>query len=115
LGTNREKNEKYEKVSSSLRIEIDFEPTIELLPPSNETKTGDVNKGLKIISTSLKGKTLTVVVEGLSGEQYSLGMTNVEKLASAEGCQVKDLSLLIDVPPGKAGEFIQRGIRIGMK
>ncbi|HEY6951721.1 MAG TPA: GH116 family glycosyl hydrolase, partial [Bacteroidota bacterium] len=38
-------------LGSSLRIEIDFEPTVELLPPSNETRTGDGNKGLKIIST----------------------------------------------------------------
>lgn len=102
-------------LDSSLRIEIDYEPTVELLPPSNETKTGDGNKGLKVISTSLKDKTLTIVVEGLSGEQYSLGMTNIEKLASAEGCRVIGLSLLIDIPAGKVGEFAKKVLALKLR
>ncbi|MFQ5772727.1 MAG: hypothetical protein ACE5HX_19485, partial [bacterium] len=31
-------------------VEVAFDPTVELLPPYIETKTGDSNKGLKIIS-----------------------------------------------------------------
>ena len=98
------------KLVTPLKIEIDFEPTVELLPPSNLSKTGDSNKGLKIISTSLKDKTLTVVVEGLSGERYELGMVHRDKLASAKGCEITGTSLIIDFPSGKVGEFVRREI-----
>jgi hypothetical protein len=103
------------KLGSSLKIEIDFEPTVEFLPPSNETKTGDSNKGLKIISTSLRGTTLNVVVEGLSGEQYKLGMVHADKLASVEGCNISGSSLIIDFPAGTVGQFVRREIALKLK
>ncbi len=96
-------------------IEVDFEPTVELLPPSNDSKTGDTNKGLKIISTMLQGRTVTVVVEGLSGETYKLGLFNADRLASAQGCTVTGSSLSVDFPAGTVGEFGRKVIRLEMK
>jgi hypothetical protein len=103
------------KLGSSLKIEIDFEPIVELLPPSNETKTGDSNKGLKIISTSLKDNTLHVIVDGLAGEQYELGLVHSDKLASVEGCNVSGSSLIIDFPVGTVGQFVRREIALKLK
>ena len=103
------------KLGPSTAIEIDFEPTVELLPPSNETKTGDGNKGLKIISTNLSGKTLAIVVEGLAGEEYRLGLVHPERLSSVEGCKVADSSLVIDFPVGKTGEFERESINLQIK
>lgn len=103
------------KLGASTKIEIDFNPSVELLPPPNDTKTGDSNRGLKIISTTLKGKTLSVMVEGLSGEHYEIGMVHSELLGSAEGCRFLGSSLLIDFPTGNVGEFERREIAIQMK
>jgi hypothetical protein len=103
------------KLGSLMTIEIDFEPTVELLPPSNDTKTGDGNKGLKIIATSLKGKILRVVVEGLAGEQYSLGIVHPDRLVSVEGCRMSGSSLLIQFPAGNPGDFKRLEIRVTTK
>ena len=70
---------------------------------------------MKIILTLLKEKTLTVVVEGLSGEQYSLGLANAGNLVSTEGCQVKGSSLLIDIPAGRVGEFAGKVLSLKLK
>jgi hypothetical protein len=103
------------KLASSVKIEIDFRPTVELLPPSNDTKTGDRNKGLKVVSTTMKGNVFRVVVEGLAGEQYTLGMVHSERVASVGGCKVSGSSLLIDFPAGKTGEFERREITIEIR
>jgi glycogen debranching enzyme len=103
------------KLGATTKIEIDFEPTVELLPPANDSKTGDGNKGMKIISTKLEGKTLGIVVEGLSGEHYRLGIVHAERLASVEGCSVSGSTLLIDFPAGKTGEFERKNIKLQIK
>lgn len=103
------------KLGSSVKIEIDFQPTVELLPPSNDTKTGDRSRGLKVVSTAMKGNVLRVVVEGLTGEQYTLGMVHSERLAAVGGCKVSGSSLLIDFPAEKTGEFERREITIEIK
>jgi hypothetical protein len=103
------------KLGATTKIEIDFEPTVELLPPANDSKTGDGNKGMKIISTKLEGNTLGIVVEGLSGEHYRLGMVHAERLASVQGCNVSGSSLLINFPTGKTGEFERKNIKLQIK
>jgi hypothetical protein len=103
------------KLTNPLKIEIEFEPTVELLPPSILSKTGDSNSGLKIISTLLRDKNLSVVLEGLSGERYQLDIVHRDKLASVEGCEITGTTLLIDFPAGMAGEFVRRTIVLKLK
>ncbi|HTP13750.1 MAG TPA: GH116 family glycosyl hydrolase [Bacteroidota bacterium] len=102
-------------LGSSVTIEIDVEPTVELLPPSNDTRTGDGNKGLKIISTRWKDNVQNIVVEGLSGEEYRLGIAHAERLATADGCNVSGSVLLIEFPAGTVGEFVRKDIALRSK
>ncbi len=95
-------------------IEINFEPTVELLPPHIDTKTGDTNKGLKIISTSWKENRLAVVTEGLSGENYELRVMNGEKIKSVAGAFQEGNTLKIKIPEGKRGEFVRHEVIINI-
>lgn len=103
------------EVRKTTRIEIEFQPTVELLPPSNDTKTGDTNKGLKIISTEWKDKELRVTLEGLTGEIYTLKLQNSELVGSVAGAQQKESALEIKIPNGPQGEFVKHNVSIRVK
>ncbi len=96
-------------------VEIDFQPSVEILPPANESKTGDPNKGLRIIKMGLEGRTLKVVVEGLAAHTYELAVTQSGKIASVRGARLAADRLLIQFPAGPAGEFVGQDIFIFLK
>ena len=96
-------------------VELEYEPTAELLPPDVSTTTGDTNKGLKIISSRNEKRELVVTVEGLSGARYSLGLRNAHMVASSRGCSLQGETLVIDMPNGRDGEFVRTTISLAMK
>jgi len=93
-------------------VEIDFDPAVEILPPANESKTGDLNKGLRIIKMEQSGKALKVIVEGRAGEAYDLALTQSKKIASVEGAKQAAGKLIIEIPSGALGEYVRREIII---
>ncbi len=93
-------------------VAIEYEPTVELLPPEIDTRTGDANKGLKIISIKKRDKELTVIVEGLSGEIYYLGLVNPHKIADIAGADLIKDKIKIEIPEGNPAEFITQKITI---
>lgn len=102
-------------IAGATSIKIIFEPTLELLSPVVESKTGDTNKGLKIISTALEGKKMKLVVEGLAGESYALKVLNEEEIAALMGAQQHGDALRIQFAPGKFGEFVRQEVVISLK
>ncbi len=102
-------------LTDSAVVLINFEPTVEILPPVIETKTGDTNKGLKIISTQRQEEKLTLTVEGLAGEHYELGFVHGEKIQAVQGAQTSAGMLVIKMPDGPAGEFVKHEIVIETK
>jgi hypothetical protein len=96
-------------------VEIDFEPTVELLTPSNESKTGDSNKGLRIIKMERIGKALRVTMEGLAGQAYVLEVTQSKRIESVKGAQRSDEHLLIQFPQGPVGEFVRQEMIINLR
>lgn len=102
-------------LTDSARVVIEFIPGVELLPPVVDTHTGDSNRGLKVIATSLHGNLLTVVVEGLSGTEYFLGAANPARILSVSGARATGDGLRIPMPEGWPGEFVRKEIVITMK
>lgn len=96
-------------------IEVLFDPTVELLPPHIETQTGDMNKGLKIISVQKEENQLKVVVEGLSGETYELEMVNGERIERVQGAIYSENVINLKFPQGNAHEFIKHEFIITTK
>jgi len=96
-------------------MEIDFEPAVEILPPANESKTGDLSQGLRIIKMEQAGKALKVIVEGLAGRTYDLPLTQSKKIASVQGAKQAAGKLLIPFSRGPQGEFIRQEVILHMK
>jgi glycogen debranching enzyme len=91
-------------------IQFEFVPTVEILLPQIETLTGDMNKGLKIITQRRFAKVLEIILEGLAGESYLLPLRGVNNLVSVEGARRVPTGLRIDFPAGPDGEFVRKTI-----
>ncbi len=89
-----------------------FRPAVEVLPPCIETKPGDVNKGLKIISMQKVAKELVLELEGLAGETYRLPVVGSEMIRCVDGGKLKGDRVEIEFPAGTRGEFVRKRIRI---
>lgn len=98
--------------NNSMMIEMEFDPSVEILPPLVKTKIGERNKGLKIISVEKEGRLLKVKVEGLADEFYELGVMNEELIDKVEGATLEENKLKIEIPPGKNQTFLPHQILI---
>ena len=101
-------------LSGKDEVEIGFEPTVEVLPPAVETRTGDANRGLKVIrvAASAAKDWLEVVVEGLAGETYELPLVRSDKVSVVAGAELARDRLIIRIP-GVSGEgFVRQAIKI---
>ena len=96
-------------------VEVDFDPTVEILPPDLDSGVGDFDKGLKIFRLELGGKNLKVVVEGLAGETYALNLANGDLVETAAGAELSGGRLLIRFPGGQGREFLRREIILKLK
>jgi glycogen debranching enzyme len=96
-------------------VEVKFDPAVEILPPKVESRVGDFDTGLKIIRQELDGRSLKLVVEGLAGRDYTLGLINANLVAEVSGGEVAEGRLLIHIPGSEAGRFARHEIIIRMK
>jgi hypothetical protein len=87
-------------------VEIEFDPTVEVLPPIVKSRVGDPDKGLKIVRLGREGKNLDLKVEGLAGERYHLALTRSELVAGVTGAELRDGGLEILIPAGPSGRFL---------
>ncbi len=93
-------------------VRVEFTPGPEPLPPADTARTGDTDRGLKIVRTSLSGQALTIAAEGLAGERYVLRFANPSAIASAEGAEFDGTAATLTFPPGVPGAFLRREVRI---
>jgi len=98
--------------SKLIQCEIDFTPSVEILPVIHSPRIGDKDQGLKIISLRTKNSSLTLKVEGLSGKEYSIRLLNCEMIENLEGAELDSNKLRFRIPQGKPGEFLAHMIRI---
>ncbi len=102
-------------VDGNLRVELRLSRSVELLPISVRSHTGDSDHELKIISFSSDGDCLKALVEGLSGESYILPVTNADLIVRIEGGSHSGNTVSIKFPEIKKGEFVQSTIKIHVK
>ncbi len=101
--------------SPSFTIEVEFTPTVELLPPTVNTKTGDLDKGLKILSVQRQAKHLALAVEGLADETYELRVRNAELVREVVGGTIAGEMITLRMPSGKSGTFVRHAIDISLR
>ncbi len=96
-------------------IEISLDAGPEIIPPETKTKTGDMNKGLKIISTERRENEIRIVVEGIAGVRYELEVRNGKKIASVEGASFDGKRLGMNISSGKGEEFLKHSVVLRLK
>lgn len=101
--------------NSELNVVINFEPTVEILPPDISTKVGDINKHLKIISMHREGQNLQVNVEGISGSVYQLSVTNPELISDISGATIAGNIITLALPDSLPGKFLPYHINLNIK
>ncbi|MGC8596026.1 MAG: hypothetical protein ACP5MI_10550, partial [Candidatus Kryptoniota bacterium] len=99
-------------VRSQTKFDVHFVPTVELLPPSVETRTGDSDHGLKIFSVRMNGNVMHVEVEGLAGMKYNLNIVNPDRVESVSGGKLNGNSIEFTIPPGAESGFVKHEISI---
>jgi hypothetical protein len=103
------------ELGSEDTVVVAVRPAPEIVPPLVLSKTGDLNRGLRILRAKRSGKTLEFFVEGLSGATYTLDVVNGNLVESVTGADYKDGRLTVVIPPGNPGEFIPRNLVLTIK
>jgi hypothetical protein len=89
---------------------FDIVPVFEILPPENPTRTGDPNRGLRIIRSAWADGALRVTVEGLAGTTYDLDLTRKDLVGAVIGAKLENGKLVILMPDGPAGLYLRHEI-----
>jgi hypothetical protein len=84
----------------------------EVIPPEPAGRTGEPNRGLKIISTAWENGRLTLVVEGPAGSRTGLALRNADCAGEVRGADLRDGRLRVLFPAGNDGEFLRKAITI---
>jgi hypothetical protein len=96
-------------------IEIQLGPVPELLPPANDTKTGDTSQGLRIIRSEFKDGKLITVLEGLAGRTYPVRVARADLIRSVSGAKQEGAVLRVQIPPGPPGEYVRHELVIDIR
>ncbi len=102
-------------LSGRATVEIDFEPTVEILPPAAESRVGDGDKGLKIVRVGRELDELKILVEGLTGQTYLLGLTGAELIQEIRGAGLSGNTLKLHFPPEEEPRFLRQVVIIRLK
>lgn len=99
-------------MSGKFTVEVLYEPSVEILPPEVSVKTGDINRGMKIVSAVYGQGRVSLVLEGLSGHVYTLPVLNQEKISSIVGAELRGNVLVVRFPAGRLEEFSRQTVDI---
>ena len=102
-------------LSGKDRIEVAFEAMVEILPPVRESQVGDFDSDLKVIRQEFSGQVLKVVVEGLAGGEYSLGLLRPDRIQAVVGADLQGENLVLRIPEGKEPGFTRHEILINTR
>lgn len=102
-------------LKNEMLLDLEFTPTVEILPAVLRSEVGDRNKGLKVISLKKDGSRLVLQVEGLANKTYELGVTNPEGITDVEGAGLLGDKLMLTFPEGESGQFIPHRVIIHLK
>jgi hypothetical protein len=98
---------------SVLELKLNGAPEVFLLPL--KTSVGETNRGLKVVSQKLAGNELHIIVDGLSGEEYNLGLRNNSNSVKISGAKSINGILNFTIEGKNTGKFKRHEIIITQK
>ncbi len=111
-----------EKNSNQISVAVNYLPGIEVLSERQAASIGDTSQFLKLLSTSVEGRVVSIVVEGRSGQTYQLKVrsrkpilkvTNADKgpnLKSPQSMQQTDLR--VTMPQTEGDGYVRQTIQL---
>jgi glycogen debranching enzyme len=102
-------------LSGNDTVELTFVPAPEIVPPDVGTRTGDLNKGLRIVRSALTGRDLNIRLEGLAGETYTLDVLNADRVESVSGAEFDGRQLKVAFPGTAEGGYVAGEVNIRIK
>ncbi|MBN2355970.1 hypothetical protein JXO59_07640, partial [candidate division KSB1 bacterium] len=97
------------------QIVITYRPGVEILPLINRSRTGDRNKGLKIISMQHKLSNLTIQLQGLCDQIYLLRLKDGSMINYVEGGTLKGNTIEIEMPDACESDYVDHKLTIHIK
>jgi hypothetical protein len=88
-----------------LDIVINCSPGSEIVVPVPESRVGDRNRGLKVVSLHSEGKRQILLMEGLAETDYELRILNPDRVSHVSGGELVENRLHVRFPDGIPGEF----------
>ncbi|MHB8055203.1 MAG: MGH1-like glycoside hydrolase domain-containing protein, partial [Candidatus Aminicenantales bacterium] len=90
---------------------FEIEPTFEILPPENPTRTGEANRGLRIIRFEPGAAAgLKMEVEGLAGTAYEVKVVRPDLVGAVSGAVLDGGRLIVRIPDGVSGEYLRHTV-----
>jgi len=101
------------KVKKHSTLEINYKPVPEIYILPLKTYRGEGNQSLKVLSQNFADGKLHVKVEGISGRDYQIGITNPEDIASIDGGKVMGNKMNIYFEPREKDQFVKKEVILG--
>ncbi len=91
---------------------IYYRPGLEIVPPVQEARLGDENKGVKIISMQQHGSVIEVRLEGVAGRTCTLRLEEAARIAEIDGAFFNGEEIQVPFPHGCGDDFVEKTIRV---
>lgn len=102
-------------MSGSVELVIEYDEGIEFYSSRNVIQLGDRSTGLRLLSMKGIGQLLSVEVEGMRGNTYTLKVRNGGKIASVAGASLKNDELTVVFPMEGDKPFLKKTILLQLK
>jgi hypothetical protein len=102
-------------LSSQDVLEFSLESVPEILPPADETRTGEASRGLRILMQDFADHRLTVIVEGLAGETYRLPVAGPGMIREAAGADIRGTEIILRIPGSRDGGYVRHKVVLTFK
>ena len=96
-------------------VELRFVPAPEVILPDVPAMTGDLSRGLRIVGSALAGRNLTIRLEGLAGETYTLEVLNGDRVESVSGGEFDGRKLKVVFPAAGEGVYVSGVVTLRIK
>jgi hypothetical protein len=95
-----------------LSLEIRYLPGPEIIPVAAESRVGDPNQGLKMLSLVREEDVFVLKLEGIAGRSYTLSLSHPERVERIEGGVLDGNRISIKIPEERNAAYRIHMVRI---